>query len=506
VRAPPRRSTAYDTNSRIVIRGAILAGLAIQVLVLAWGLWRRDLKAPFAEDMAPFTYLLATLASVLAAVMAMAGSVLILSLTLGTSVQRSHLGSILLNDPDFRMAVTGALVTILSSVVALLISHLGFVSHAGRVVFWLAFGGVLQFAADIFALQRLFFRIPSLLTQETLLEDSLSRVDAAYLLAQERRLLGDGATERGRNDVMNDLIFSFRVYPTEANDPLVTVHDILENLLAQSPASVAASSLAVMARRFSELAAAPHDRVYQLLVTPWLAELRVSIVRRGSPSLALAFFDLWADILEAGRQHGMKGFFANAARPFVTSMQDVARAGLFEGAGGRVLRPLVRVVSSAGHEAMFVGPWAGALISWMRDDAEKGSGLFTRVLWDPVENILDVYLDDLMKDAPILDVLVHGLTGVMRTAGKKGLETGGGRPFALKLALKMRRSQAELEDFLKQGEGPPAELNRARRRIQLLHEPIQAVLDLVKTRPELADAPMFLRAGAKVADDRDGEA
>jgi hypothetical protein len=286
----------------------------------------------------------------------------------------------------------------------------------------------------------------------------------------------------------------------------VTVHDILENLLSQSPASVAASSLAVMSQRFCELAEAPHDRVYQLLVTPWLAELRVAIVRRGSPSIALAFFDLWADILETAKAKGLNLFFANAARPFVASLQDVARSGLFEGAGGRVLRPLMRVVAAAGTEGSAVGPWAGALIGWMKDDAEKGSGLFTRVLWNPVEDILDVYLDDLTRDAPILDVLVHGLTGVMRLAGKKGLETGGGRPFALKLALKMRRSQIELEDFVKQGGATPQEMNRARRRIQLLHEPVQAVLELSKTRPELADAPMFLRAGESPADDRDGEA
>jgi len=94
----------------------------------------------------------------------------------------------------------------------------------------------------------------------------------------------------------------------------------------------------------------------------------------------------------------------------------------------------------------------------------------------------------------------------MRVAGKKGLETGGGRPFALKLGLKMRRSQIEFEEFLKAGGAPPAEMNRARRRIQLLHEPIQAVLELAKTRPELADAPMFLHAGESPLDDRDGEA
>ena len=339
--------------------------------------------------MVPFTYLLATIASVLAAVVAMAGSVLILSLTLGTAVQRSHLGSIILGDEDFRTAVSGAIVTIVAACLSLLAAHLPAVSHNAAAIFLLSGGGVVEFTGCILGLARLFQRIPRLLTQENLLETSLALVDATYLAAQEDRLLGSGATAQGRLDVLNDLIFSFRVYPVETDDPLVTVHDVLENVLAQSPASVVATSLAQVSGRFTALAGETHDQIFQLLVTPWLAELRVAVVRRGSPSVALAFFDLWADVLVAARERRMPGFYAHSARPFVASLRHVATAGLFEEAGGRVLRPLVSVMSAAGDDLAALGPWAGALVGWMREDAEKGRGEWTRVLWNPVETVLE---------------------------------------------------------------------------------------------------------------------
>lgn len=501
VSAAPAEAAA---RMRRTIVALLLVGVAVQLAGLIVAAFGTGLRGPQSEDMVPFTYLLATIASVLAAVIAMAGSVLILSLTLGTSVQRSHLGSMILGDEDFRIAVAGAIVTILAACLALLAAHLPAVSHNASAIFLLSLGGVVEFSADAVALARLFRRIPRLLTQEMLLETSLARVDAAYLVAQENRLLGSSATERARLDVLNDLIFSFRVIPVEADDPLVTVHDVLESVLAQSPASVAAMSLELASRRFADLAEPSHDQIYQLLLTPWLAELRVAIIRRGSPSLALAFFDLWADVLVATREKGLARFYAHAARPFVTAMKDVARAGLFEGAGGRVLRPLVRAMAAGGNDPASVGPWAGALVVWMREDAEKGSGAWTRVLWNPVENVLELYLDDLSQEIPLLDVLVHGLTGVLRAAARAGLETGGGKPFALKLALRARRAQLELAALERRGPEPQAA--RARRRIELLQDPIDVALTLAATRPELAEAPRLLRSENLPDDDRDGEA
>jgi hypothetical protein len=101
---------------RRTIVALLLVGVAVQLAGLIVAAFGTDLRGPQSEDMVPFTYLLATIASVLAAVIAMAGSVLILSLTLGTSVQRSHLGSMILGDEDFRIAVAGAIVTILAAV------------------------------------------------------------------------------------------------------------------------------------------------------------------------------------------------------------------------------------------------------------------------------------------------------------------------------------------------------------------------------------------------------
>jgi hypothetical protein len=495
---------AAGARTRRTIVVLLLAGVAVQLSGLAVAAFGPGLRGTQAEDLVPFTYLLATIATVLAAVIAMAGSVLILSLTLGTSVQRSHLGSMILGDEDFRIAVSGAIVTILAACLALLAAHLPAVSHSPFAIFLLSLGGVAEFGVDAVALARLFRRIPRLLTQEMLLETALARVDAAYLVAQEERLLGPEANESTRLEVLNDLIFSFRVYPVEADDPLVTVHDVLESVLAQSPASVAATSLALASRRFAALAEPSHDQIYQLLVTPWLAELRVAIVRRGSPSIGLAFFDLWADVLVASRTKGLARFYAHAARPFVTAMRDVARAGVFEGAGGRLLRPLVRTMSAGGGDPASVGPWAGALIVWMREDAERGDGTWTRLLWNPVENVLELYLDDLSREIPLLDVLVHGLTGVLRASARSGIETGDGRSFALKLALRARRAQLDLEARL--DAAPEAEGDRVRRRIALLEDPVAAAIALAATYPALADAPRLLRAADLAEDDRDGEA
>jgi hypothetical protein len=213
------------------------------------------------------------------------------------------------------------------------------VSHSAQSVFALSLGGVVEFAAVVVALARLFQRIPKLLTQETLLDSSLAGVDAAYLATQERRLLGDDASDRGRAEVLNDLIFSFRIYPVDTDDPLVTVHDVLENVLTESPASVATTSLDLVATRFSELASKEHDRVYQLLVTPWFSELRIAVIRRGSPSIALAYFDLWADVLISCHQKSLALFFANSARPFVAALNQVARAGLSRARGTRAPAP-----------------------------------------------------------------------------------------------------------------------------------------------------------------------
>ena len=506
VRGPEARVSAAPqagAGRRRLVAGLLLAGVAIQLSGLLVAAFGTDLRAPQSEDMVPFTYLLATIASVLAAVVAMAGSVLILSLTLGTAVQRSHLGSMILADEDFRTAVSGAIVTIVAACLALLAAHLPPVSHNAAAIFLLSLGGVLEFAGCILGLARLFQRIPRLLTQESLLETSLALVDAGYLAAQEKRLLGSGASPQGRLDVLNDLIFSFRVYPVETDDPLVTVHDVLENVLAQSPASVVATSLAQVSARFTALAGETHDQIFQLLVTPWLAELRVAVVRRGSPSVALAFFDLWADVLVAARERNMPRFYAHSARPFVASLRHVAHAGLFEEAGGRVLRPLVRVMSAAGNDLGALGPWAGALIGWMRGDAEKGRGEWTRVLWNPVETVLDRSLEDLGRDTPLLGALVHGLSGVARAAGRAGIETSGGNPFALKIAMRMRRAQIELAEAA--AAAAPEEKERVRDRIILLGEPIAAVVALADKRPELAGAVALL-SSERLDDERDGEA
>jgi hypothetical protein len=232
----------------------------------------------------------------------------------------------------------------------------------------------------------------------------------------------------------------------------VTVHDVLENVLAQSPASVVATSLAQVSTRFTALAGETHDQIFQLLVTPWLAELRVAVVKRGSPSVALAFFDLWADVLVAARERQMPGFYAHSARPFVASLRHVAHAGLFEEAGGRVLRPLVHVMSAAGND---------------------------------------------------LGALVHGLSGVARAAGRAGIETGGGNPFALKIAMRMRRAQIEIAEAAVAA-GPEVR-ERVRDRIVLLGEPIAAVIALALKRPELADAAALL-SSERLQDERDGEA
>lgn len=494
-----------DTGAgrRRVVVALLLGGVAIQIAGLLVAAAGTDLRAPQSEDMVPFTYLLATIASVLAAVVAMAGSVLILSLTLGTAVQRSHLGSIILADEDFRTAVSGAIVTIVAACLALLAAHLAPVSHNATAIILLSAGGVLEFGGCILGLARLFRRIPRLLTQENLLETSLSHVDAAYLVAQENRLLGTRATEQGRLEALNDLIFSFRVYPVETDDPLVTVHDVLENVLAQSPASVVATSLGHVAARFTSLAGPSHDQIYQLLVTPWLAELRVAVGRRGSPSVALAFFDLWADVLVAARERKMPGFYAHSARPFVASLRHVAGTGLFDEAGGRVLRPLVRVMSAAGNDLAALGPWAGALVGWMREDAEKSRGEWTRILWNPVETVLERSLEDLERDTPLLGPLVHGLTGVARAAGRAGIETGGGRPFALKIATRMRRAQIDLAEAA--ASASPEARERVRERVLLLGDPIAAVVALAPQRPELAGAAALL-ASERLEDERDGEA
>ncbi len=488
---------------RRVVVALLLLGVAVQLAGLLVAGSGTDLRAPQSEDMVPFTYLLATIASVLAAVVAMAGSVLILSLTLGTAVQRSHLGSMILGDEDFRLAVAGAITTILLACLSLLAAHLPAVSHNASSILLLSTGGVLEFGACILGLARLFRRIPRLLTQENLLENSLALVDADYLVAQESRLLGIGATESGRLAALNDLIFSFRVYPVEADDPLVTVHDVLENVLAGSPASVVATSFEQVSARFRSLAGPTHDQIFQLLVTPWLAELRVGVVKRGSPSVALAFFDLWADVLVAARERRMPGFYAHSARPFVASMRHVAHAGLFEEAGGRVLRPLVRVMGASGADLAAVGPWAGALVGWMREDAETGRGEWTRTLWNPVENVFERALEEAGAGGPLLGALVHGLTGVARAAARAGIETGGGTPFALKLATRMRRAQIEV--LAARAGASPAERAAQDARVALLAEPIEAVAALAPGRPELGAAADLL-ASNRLPDERDGEA
>ena len=495
-----------ESGPRRLVVAVLVLGIALQLAGLVVAAVGTDLRSPQSEDMVPFTYLLATIASVLAAVVAIAGSVLILSLTLGTAVQRSHLGSMILGNEDFRIAVSSAIATILAACLALLAAHVRAVSHNAVAIFLLSAGGVLEFGGCILGLARLFQRIPRLLTQESLLENSLALVDADYLLAQENRLLGAGATTQGRLDALNDLIFSFRVYPVETDDPLVTVHDVLETVLAQSPASVVATSLGHVSARFTSLAGESHDQIYQLLVTPWLAELRVAVVKRGSPSVALAFFDLWADVLVAARERRMPGFYSHSARPFVASLRHVAHAGLFEEAGGRVLRPLVRAMAAAGNDLTALGPWAGALVAWMREDAENGRGDWTRTLWNSVETVLEWALDESAPDGPLLGALVHGLSGVARAAGRAGIETGGGSPFALKIAMRMRRAQIELAESMgSAAASDPGAAERLRDRIILLGEPIAAVVALSAQRPELVSASELL-SSERLADERDGEA
>ncbi|HQR67815.1 MAG TPA: hypothetical protein PLB02_10500, partial [Thermoanaerobaculia bacterium] len=416
-------------RTRVLLVALLGTGLAVQFGSVLWAFLSPAALAIPSEDMVPFTYLLGTMASVLAGIMAVAGSVLILSMTLGSPVQRSHLGGIVLTDPDFRLAQTGAIVTILACCLSLLLSHLPDVSHSGTTIFLLSFGGYLQFGAVIVALVRLFRTIPTLLTQERLLGAALSRLDAAYLASRERRLVGVDATERGRTENLNDLIFAFRIAPGEEDDPLVTVHDVLENVVMQSPASVVTTSLALVARKLADLVEAPHDRIYQLLVTPWLAELRVPVVRRGSPSIALAYFDAWGGLLRASRGNGMDQFVANSARPFVGALRDVARSGLFDGLADRALRPLARIVGESGVDAGVAGPWVAALVAWMREDAERGVGAFASVLWHPVERYVERLLADLDRDPPLLPVLVHGLTAFVRAAARSGLLTETGEPF-----------------------------------------------------------------------------
>jgi hypothetical protein len=314
------------------------------------------------------------------------------------------------------------------------------------------------------------------------------------------------ATEHRRADILNDLIFSYRIYPAGTDDPLVTIHDVLENVLAQSPASVATTSLAAVSKRFSDLAEKEHDRIYQLLVTPWYSELRIAVVRRGSPSLALAYFDLWAGVLVFCRARGLDLFFANTARPYVTALKEVARAGLFEGAAERALRPLARTMAAADEDSNAVGPWAGALIGWMREDVERGDGSWARVLWNPVENVLDLFLFNLDKEAPLLDVLVHGLTSVVRSAARTGIETASGRPFSLRLAKKLRRAQLDLSALSSRTGLEPEKAARGARRVALLGEPIHALIEYANLRPELAHAAEILANKDIAPDDRDGDA
>ena len=158
------RPDAPATGPRRLVVAVLVLGIALQLAGLAVAAVGTDLRGPQSEDMVPFTYLFATIASVLAAVVAMAGSVLILSLTLGTAVQRSHLGSMILGDADFRVAVASAIVTIVAACLALLAAHLPAVSHNATAIFFLSSGGVLEFGGCILGLARLFRRIPRLLT------------------------------------------------------------------------------------------------------------------------------------------------------------------------------------------------------------------------------------------------------------------------------------------------------------------------------------------------------
>lgn len=125
------------------------------------------------------------------------------------------------------------------------------------------------------------------------------------------------------------------------------------------------------------------------------------------------------------------------------------------------------------------------------------------MLWNPVETVFERSLDDLESDAPLLGALVHGLTGVARAAGRAGIETRGGRPFALKIAMRMRRAQLELAEAVASASTETRE--RVRDRVLLLGEPIAAVVALAAQRTELSDAATLLSA-ERLSDERDGEA
>ncbi len=460
-------------KTRRILVSFLVAGIVIQAVAILWAIFGK--AEPVAvESMVPFTYLLSTMATVPAGIMAVAGSVLILSMTLGSPVQRSHLGAIVLKDADFRLAQSGAVVTILACCLALLLSHLPFVSHSAMSLLVLAFGGYLQFGAVLIALTRLFRTIPTLLTQERLLDTALRKLDAAYLSGREQRLLGVDATEHGRTERINDLIFAFRIAPGEADDPLVTIHDVLENVVSQSPPSVVTFSLNLVSRKLAEVIDTSHDRICQLLVTPWFSELRVPVVRRASPSVALTYFDAWANLLRAGREKGMDGFVANTARSFVGALKDVARAGLFESAADRALRPLARLVSEVSANPAVAGPWMGAVVVWMREDTERGEGIYARVLWNPVERYVGRLARDLDRETPVLAVLVHALTAVVRASVRHGLVTESGDPFDKEISSTLERLARELRLRAEDPNSPPVVSARARRRAELLFEPVEA--------------------------------
>ena len=460
-------------KTRRLLVAFLAAGIIIQAGAIVWAIFSKGEPAAV-EAMAPFTYLLSTMASVPAGIMAVAGSVLILSMTLGSPVQRSHLGAIVLKDADFRLAQTGAVTTILACCLALLLSHLPFVSHSATSLVVLAFGGYLQFGAVLIALVRLFRTIPTLLTQERLLGSALEKLDAAYLSGREKRLLGVDSTERGRTERINDLIFAFRIAPGEADDPLVTIHDVLENVVSQSPPSVVTFSLNLVSRKLADVIDTSHDRICQLLVTPWFSELRVPVVRRASPSVALTYFDAWANLLRAAREKGMDGFVANTARSFVGALKDVARAGLFESATDRALRPLARLVSEVGANPAVAGPWMGSIVVWMREDAERGEGAYARVLWNPVERYVGRLARDLDRETPVLAVLVHALTAVVRASVRRGLVTESGDPFDKEISEVLEKTARELRTRAEDPNIPREAAARARRRAEMLFEPVEA--------------------------------
>ncbi len=269
------------------------------------------------------------------------------------------------------------------------------VSHNPTAILLLSLGGVVEFGVDVIALERLFRRIPRLLTQEMLLGTSLARVDAAYLVAQEERLLGASASERER--------------------------------LAVDRARV----LRPLGRRPRGLA------------------------REGSHEVLRAF--------RAPVRH-----------------RDAGRC-----AGGRLRR-----CRGAAPPAIRAGHVRGR----QRPGVRRAVG----------RHVFELFVDDLSKEIPLFDVLVHGLTGVLRAAARSGVETGDGRPFALKLALRARRAQLDLEAVLRSLPEPQAE--RARRRVALLKDPIDVAIALAATHPALAEAPVLLTASSLPDDDRDGEA